>query len=68
MTLSEIFRKRGIRLYNDAGELRNPIDIIEDMYLKLNGYQLVMIMRDIEDEEKYANIFDNERGREYNGN
>lgn len=68
MKLSEIFRKKGIELYNDVGELRNPIDIIEDMYLKLNGYELIMIMKDIEYEEGYANIFDNERGGEYNGN
>ena len=68
MGLNEIFKKRGIELYDDQGELRNPIDIIEDMYLKLNSLQFTMLMRDIEEEEKYSNIFDKARGREYNGN
>ena len=68
MGLNEIFKKRGIELYDDQGELRNPIDIIEDMYLKLNSFQFTMLMREIEEEEKYSNIFDKARGREYNGN
>lgn len=68
MGLNEIFKKRGIELYNDQGELRNPIDIIEDMYLRLNSLEFTMLMKDIEDEDKYTNIFDKARGGKYNEN
>ena len=68
MTLNKIFKERGIELYDDKGELRNPINIIEDMYLKLNSLGFTLLMRDIEEEEKYSNIFDKARGGKYNGN
>lgn len=68
MTLNKIFKERGIELYDDQGELRNPINIIEDMYLKLNSLGFTLLMRDIEEEEKYSNIFDKARGGKYNGN
>lgn len=68
MELNKIFKKRGIELYDNQGEFRNPIDIIEDMYLKLNSLEFTILMRDIEEEEKYSNIFDKARGGKYNGN
>ena len=69
MKLDKILKKRGIELYDDQGELRNPVSIIEDMYLKLKSIEFTMLMKDIEEEEKYSNIFDEARGGEkYNGN
>lgn len=66
--LNEIFKRRGIELYDDQGELRNPINIIEDMYLKLNSLEFTLLMREIEEEDKYSNIFDKARGGVYNEN
>ena len=69
MKLERILKKRGIELYDDQGELRNSVNIIEDMYLKLKSIEFTMLMKDIEEEEKYSNIFDEARGGEkYNGN
>lgn len=68
MKLVEIFEKRGIKLFNGNGEVRNAIDIIEDMYLKLSTVDFVFMMREIEDDEKEVNVFDEARGGKYNGN
>jgi SHS2 domain-containing protein len=67
MTLEEIFNKKGIALFDSAGNLRNVVDVLEDMYLKLNAKEFVDIMMDIEEEEKLNNIFNNARQREYRG-
>lgn len=67
MTLKEIFSKKGISLFNSKGELRNVIDVLEDMYLKLDSREYISLMIEVQEEEKYANIFDDARLREYRG-
>lgn len=67
MTLEQIFQKRGIALFDSNGELRNVIDVLEDMYLKLSAKEFIHILIEIEEEERLANIFDNARLREYRG-
>ena len=65
--LENILNKYGIRIKNADGTLRNTIDVIEDMYLKLNAHEFSRIMQEFIEEEKYANIFDDARGRPYKG-
>lgn len=67
MSLREIYAQYGIELRNKNGELRNTIDVLEDMFLKLNIQEFLEIHLEIAEEEKYANLFDNERGRSYKG-
>jgi len=67
MTVEQIFYKYGIKLRDRDGNLRNLIDVIEDMYLKLNGREFTQIMYEITEEEKFDNIFDLARGRAYRG-
>lgn len=67
MNLREIYAQYGIELRNKNGELRNTIDVLEDMFLKLNIQEFLEIHLEIAEEEKYANLFDNERGRSYKG-
>lgn len=67
MTLQEIFSKKGIAILNSSGELRNVVDVLEDMYLKLNAREYISLMIEVQEEEKYANLFDDARSREYRG-
>lgn len=67
MTLEQIFYKYRIRLRNSDGSLRDLVDVLEDMYLKLSSYEFTQIMYEIAEEEKFDNIFDLARGRAYRG-
>lgn len=67
MILEEIFAAYGIQMRNTDGSLRNLIDILEDMYLKLTPNEFNRIMFEIGEEEKYSNIFDHARQRKYKG-
>lgn len=67
MNLREIYAQYGIELRDKNDELRNTIDVLEDMFLKLNIQEFLEIHLEIAEEEKYANLFDNERGRSYKG-
>jgi hypothetical protein len=67
MILEDIFKQYGVRLRDDEGNLRNLIDVIEDIYLKLSPSEFNRIMREITEEEKYSNIFDAARNRQYRG-
>lgn len=67
MTLEQIFYKYGIKLRNSKGDLRNLVDVLEDMYLKLSSYEFTQIMFEVTEEEKFENIFDLARGRAYRG-
>lgn len=67
MTLQEIFSKKGITIFSSNGELRNVVDVLEDMYLKLDVREYISLMTEIQEEEKYVNIFDNARSRKYRG-
>ncbi len=67
MNLREIYAQYGIELRDKNGELRNTIDVLEDMFLKLSVQEFLAINVEIAEEEKYADLFDNERGRSYKG-
>jgi hypothetical protein len=67
MTLEQIFDKYSIPLKDSTGEIRNAVDIIEDIYLKLNAAELKFLLFEISEEERDANIFDDARGRKYRG-
>jgi hypothetical protein len=68
MTLEQIFKKYGIRIFNEEQQPRNIIDVLEDLYLKISPIEFSRIMFEISEEEKYSNIFNNARGRTYNAN
>jgi hypothetical protein len=61
MTLNQILQEHGIYLYDDIGDLRSSIDIIEDMYLLLNSDEFKIIMNKIMNQEHFSNIFEQER-------
>jgi len=65
--LEKIFKKYGIILRNSVGTYRMMVDVIEDMYLKLGNSELKMLFFEISEDEKYANVFDDARGRSYKG-
>lgn len=65
MKLSEILLKHGIFLYEEDGSFRSPIDIIEDLYIRLTPFSFKALMKEIEEEEREANIFQNERNEYY---
>jgi hypothetical protein len=67
MNLEDIFKKFGIDLLDEEGNLRNLIDVLEDMYLKLNSFDFTKLMYEISEEEQYADIFDKIRGHRYGG-
>lgn len=67
MKLEDIFRKYGIELLDSDGVLRNPVDIIEDMYLRLLPVDILRIFNEIMEEEKFRNVFDESRNRPYGG-
>jgi hypothetical protein len=63
--LSNIFKNFGINLLTSSGELRSLVDVLEDMYLKLNTEQFVKLMNEIRKAELASNLFDEMRGRKY---
>lgn len=65
--LEKILSKRGIKLRDERGELRNVVDVIEDMYLRMNLTELHRTFFEMSEEELTANIFDDARGRRYKG-
>ena len=67
MTLEEIAKKYGIELRNSDGDLRNVIDVLEDMFLKLSTAEYIKLMFEISEEEKNYDLFDEARGRKYRG-
>lgn len=67
MILEEVFATYGIQLRNLDGSLRNLIDVLEDMYLKLTPMEFHKLTFELAEEEKYSNIFDQARKRYYKG-
>lgn len=67
MRLEEIAAKYGIKLRDSNNELRNVVDVLEDLYLRLSPAEFVNFMYEISEEEKTFNVFDIERGRRYKG-
>lgn len=65
MNLEEIFNLYNISLKNED-QLRNVIDVLEDMYLKLNLEEYQKLMKAISESEKlYGPIFDKTRNKPY---
>lgn len=65
MKLLDIFKKHGVDLKHDD-YFRHPIDILEDLYLKINMEEYAAIMKTIADSEsKEGFIFDLARNRPY---
>lgn len=62
MVLDKIFRKKGVPLTNEDGTFREVPDIIEDMYMRLNAFEISKIMFEIEEEERFTNVFNEARG------
>ena len=67
MTLEEIMKKYGIDLRDIRRDVRNAVDILEDMFLKLSTSEYVKLMFEISEEEKNYDLFDMARGRKYRG-
>ena len=67
MTLDEIMKKHGIDLRDARGDIRNAVDILEDMFLKLSTSDYVKLMFEIAEEEKNYNLFTDARNRKYRG-
>jgi hypothetical protein len=65
MKLNEVFKKYGINLRDENDNLRNVVDVLEDMYLKMNLIEYNDMMTEIARSEEEEFIFDNERGRKY---
>ena len=65
--LERIFKKYGIELKNNDGTYRMMVDVLEDMYLRLSTRELNMMFYEMSEDEKYANVFDDARGRSYKG-
>lgn len=67
MILEEVFASHGISLRNSDGTLRNLIDVLEDMYLKLSPAEFGRLTFELSEEEKYSDIFNQARSRGYQG-
>jgi 5-carboxymethyl-2-hydroxymuconate isomerase len=67
MTLETITRKYGIEIRSCDGDLRNVVDVLEDMFLKLSTAEYLKLMFEIAEEEKHYNLFDDARHRKYKG-
>lgn len=63
--LEQIFIQYGIKLTDEDGESRNLYDVLEDMYLKLNGTDMNRLFFEISESEIESNVFDDARGWGY---
>lgn len=63
--LNQIFKKYGVPLIGKSGELRNVVDVIEDMFLKLSTEEIKNIMNEIAAAEQKEELFDALRGKKY---
>lgn len=60
-TLREIFLQYGIDIRDKRGFLRNPIELLEDMYFKLTPKLFEYIQEDIYTLSQGYNLFEDER-------
>lgn len=67
MSLESILEKYGVELKDTDGKIRNAVDVLEDMYLKLAPHEFIKLGYEISEEEKFSNLFDVARGRKYRG-
>jgi hypothetical protein len=64
-SLEKIFEKYGIKLISDwDGTQRDIVDIIEDMYLRLDSRSIIKLFNEIGEEERFGNnIFQEARDK-----
>lgn len=60
-SLEELLKQFGIYL-KDEGQLRDPIDIIEDLYIRISPADWKEIVQAIAAQERIHNIFQEQRG------
>lgn len=60
-TLEQLLKDFGIYLKDEKG-LRNPVDIIEDLYIRISPADWKEIIHAIAAQERIHNIFENQRG------
>jgi hypothetical protein len=60
-TLEQVLKQFGIYLKDEKG-LRDPIDIIEDLYIRISPADWKEIVHAIAAQERIHNIFENQRG------
>ena len=60
-SLEELLKEFGIYL-KDEGQLRDPIDIIEDLYIRISPADWKEIVQAIAAQERIHNIFQEQRG------
>ena len=59
-TLEQLLKDFGIYLKDEKG-LRNPVDIIEDLYIRISPADWKEIIHAIAAQERIHNIFENQR-------
>lgn len=63
--LPDILKEHGISLEKD-GQMRNPVDVLEDFYLKISAHEYNRIIEKISETEKIkGHIFDQARNKPY---
>lgn len=62
-TLQELLKDFGIYLKDEKG-LRNPVDIIEDLYIRISPADWKEIVQAIAEQERIHNIFENQRNED----
>jgi hypothetical protein len=62
-TLEQLLKEFGIHL-KDKNTLRNPVDIIEDLYIRISPADWKEIIHAIAAQERIHNIFQNQRNED----
>lgn len=62
-TLEELLKEFGIYLKDEKG-LRNPIDVVEDLYIRISPADWKEIVQAIAGQERLHNIFQNQRNED----
>lgn len=65
MTLQELFKSEQIRITDENGNLRNLIDVLEDLYLCLSPSEYGRLMERIAEEELLSDVFNIARKGKY---
>lgn len=67
MKLEQIYGRHGIYIKNADGSFRNVVDVLEDMFLQISRDEYYHIAVEIAAAEVHEDVFDNSRGRKYEG-
>lgn len=62
-TLEQLLKDFGIYLKDEKG-LRNPVDIVEDLYIRISPADWKEIVQAIAAQERIHNIFQNQRNED----